>query len=137
MVHAARHERREHTGEVELHLEAPRLAELFAEAGRALAELQADDRRPPDQPPRAVHLAAPDREALLVAWLDELIFLGETTASVFPEPRIDVLSDTALTATVRGLRPEAPRTAVKAATFHGVAIAAGAGGFSATVVLDV
>jgi SHS2 domain-containing protein len=132
-----RHERREHTGEVELLVEAPTLADLFGEAGRALAELMADDRRPPDQSPRTISLRAPDREALLVAWLDELIFLGDTTKSVYPDLHIDALSDTALAATVRGLHPEAPRTAVKAATYHALEIVEQPGGFSATVVLDV
>lgn len=135
----ATHRFEAHTAEVLLAVEAPTLAELYAEAGRALAELLADE-------PAAVVLGEPepltvqaaDREALLVALLDELVFRAETTGRVYPVVEVDAVSDRALAATVRGGTPPTWRTAVKAATWHRLRVAAQADGtFAATVVLDV
>lgn len=135
----ATHRFEAHTAEVLLAVEAPTLAELYAEAGRALAELLADE-------PAAVVLGEPeplavqaaDREALLVALLDELVFRAETTGRVYPVVEVDAVSDRALAATVRGGTPATWRTAVKAATWHRLRVAAQADGtFAATVVLDV
>lgn len=135
---AARHEFEEHTGEVQVLLEAPTLQELFVEAGRALAGLMATEPPASVRPPgERIALQAPDREALLVDWLNELIFLSETRKQVFTELSIEELSDTSLRAVVRGGEPPALRTPVKAATFHGLRIAGGPGAYSARLVLDV
>ncbi len=135
---AASHRFEEHTGEVQLHILAPSLPELFAEAGLALAELIAEQRGQSSQEAfEVVEIGAPDREALLVEWLNELIFRGETQRKVYDEFHITSLSDQSLRAEIRGAAPEQLRTAVKAATFHRLEIVPRAGGYSATVVLDV
>jgi SHS2 domain-containing protein len=140
----ARHAFAEHTGELEIELEAETLAELFAEAARALAEVIGG---PPDPaaPPapgaaagrEAIRIEAPDRDALLVAWIDELIFLSERDKVIVTEVRIDTLSDRALDAEVATRAIEDVHLAVKAATFHGLAITERAGDLIARVVLDV
>ena len=67
----------EHTGELELALEAPEEAELFADALVALNELLADSLNgPPER--REIVLHSPERATLLGDWLGELVFLGET-----------------------------------------------------------
>lgn len=132
-----RHWFAEHTGEVELHLEAATLEELFAEAGRALAELLADEPRPASGDPETVLVRAPDRETLLVEWLNELLFLSETRKQVFSEVHVDGIANGELRARVRGFEPGSIRTAVKAATLHQLRIEERPGGFAATVVLDV
>jgi len=50
---------------------------------------------------------------------------------------VDRVSDTELEAVVRGVVPEALRTAVKAATLHALEIEETPSGYSASVVLDV
>jgi len=134
----ARHWFEAHTGEVELHVFAPTLPQLFVEAGLGLAELMAGERRrAPDGPAEGVEIQAPDRDALLVDWLNELVFLSETRHRIYDELRIASLSDRELRAEIRGAPPDHLRTAVKAATLHRLHIEGEAGGYSAAVVLDV
>lgn len=126
-----------HTSEVELHASAPTLEQLFVEAGLGLAELLADERSGPHGELEAVDVEAADREALLVDWLNELIFRTETRHSVYDELRIDSFSDRRLRAQIRGVVPAGWRTAVKAATFHRLRIGREGGLYVARVVLDV
>jgi SHS2 domain-containing protein len=129
----------EHTGEVRLRLRAPSLPALFEEAARALAELMLD--RPSEGTPglpQRVFVHARDREALLAAWIDELIFLSETRKLVWVDPNVERLTDTALEAVVRGIAPAALRTTVKAATLHDLVVRERQrGDLEATLVLDV
>ena len=126
-----------HTGEVRIRLEAGSPAELFTEAARALAELIAEPGRGPPGPWRHVELEARDREALLVAWLDELIARTELDDLVYGDARILELTDHRVRAQVRGARIAALRTAVKAATLHQLHIDQDREAVRATVTLDV
>ena len=138
MASAAGHAFEEHRGELEIRIDGPTLEALFAEAGRALAELmRATPLEPRTRCAEEVVVSAPDREALLVEWLNELVFRSEVEKAIFGELDIAHLSDTRLVATIRGTRVAALRNPVKAATYHGVCIAERAGGFTAKVVLDV
>jgi SHS2 domain-containing protein len=128
----------EHTSEVELRLHAPTLAGLFVEAGRAVAELMlGDGERAPESVVAEVVVTAPDREALLAAWIDELVFRAETRKAVFTTFTIARIDDHELAAELRGIAEPVIKTAVKAATFFNLRVAEEAGRFVATVVLDV
>jgi SHS2 domain-containing protein len=131
------HSFEEHTGEVLLKITAPTLPQLFEEAGRALAELMAEQWT--DDPVTAtdVVVRALDQEALLVEWLNELVFRSETRERVYPYLRVISLTDRELQAQIRGAAPNPLRTAVKAATYHRLQIAPSADGYTGTVVLDV
>ena len=132
------HSFEEHTGEVLLRVVAPSLPQLFVEAGLALADLMAEQRAPSSrESPETVAIRAPDREALLVEWLNELIFRSETQQKIYDHIHITHLSDNELRAEIRGAFPERLRTSVKAATFHRLKIQPEVNGYSATVVLDV
>ena len=134
---SAQHWFEAHTGEVELHLAAPTLEQLFVEAGLGLADLLADQRSRPDGAPESVVVEAADRDALLVDWMNELIFRTEMRQKVYDEIRINSLSDRRLHADIRGASPDGWRTAVKAATFHRLEIAREGAGYTGRVVLDV
>jgi SHS2 domain-containing protein len=56
---------------------------------------------------------------------------------IFREFRIELASERRLVATASGAKVERLRNPVKAATYHGLAIAARPDGFVATVLLDV
>lgn len=129
----------EHTGEVRLRLRGADLVSLFEEAASALAELMlGDGPHGIIGSSERVVVRAPDREALLAAWIDELVFLSETKKRVWVEAKVDRLSEVELVGLVRGVEPNAIRTAVKAATMHDLHIGPiESGGFEATVVLDV
>jgi SHS2 domain-containing protein len=135
----ALHTFEEHTSEVQVHLEAPDLPALFEEAGRALAELMVGEAAGAAQTDgwEDVELRASDRETLLVDWLNELIFRGEVAKKVYVQFEIRRLGERELKAAICGYEPGDLRTAVKAATLHGLQITQQPTGWSGTVVLDV
>jgi len=129
------HEWRSHTAEIELAVDAASPEQVLVEAAQALAELISLGR---DGEPQNLHVAidAADLGALLVEWLEELIFLADTKGFV-PERVNDLeLRGASLTATLVGRRgPVEPL--VKAATYHGLRFACHDGVWQARVVLDV
>jgi SHS2 domain-containing protein len=126
----------EHTGELELLIEAPTEASVFAEALEAFVELVSDGGGP-DGEREEIALESEDHEALLADWLGELIYLAETKRFV-PDRLADLeLDGGRLRASVRGHRG-APRQLVKAATLHKLRLEPAEGsGWLAQVVLDV
>jgi SHS2 domain-containing protein len=134
----ASHSHEEHTGEMRIRLEAPTLAELFAEAARALMEVMGGATpAAATGPPERATIRSLDRDALLVDWLNELVYRVETEKMLYGEFVIEAISDRELIASLRGAPTPELRSLVKAASFHGLKIVAGEVGFSATVVLDV
>ena len=125
----------DHTAEIELEIEAPTEREVLADALMALAELLGfavgvgDERR-------EVAASAPDRAALLAAWLEELVLLAESEG--FVATRLDdlALAGQSLTALVSGVLGDPPAL-VKAVTYHRLEFAFTARGYRARVVLDV
>ncbi len=138
MAVRAEHSFEEHRGELEIRIEGPTLPAVFAEAGRALAEvMDATSLEAPMGLSDEVVVNAPDREALLVEWLNELVYRSEVERAIFTDLEVAHLSDHQLVATIRGTRVAGLRNPVKAATYHGLSIAENAGGITAKVILDV
>jgi SHS2 domain-containing protein len=125
----------EHTAELELELEAPTEAEVYADALAAFAELAGEgEGRPLEQ---EIRVEAEDPAMRLVAWLEELIYLGETRG--FSPERVESLDldGEVLRARIFG-HAAAPSHLVKAVTLHRLELAEdGAGGWRGRVVLDV
>ncbi|HEV8603374.1 MAG TPA: archease [Gaiellaceae bacterium] len=124
----------DHTAELELHIEAETLRDVFAEALEAFAELVGNSEGEP-----AVHellLTAADRASLLVQWLEELVYLADTQAFVPWRATSLKVGRTELRARVEGVRGS-PRPLVKAVTYHGLELARREGAWRARVVLDV
>ncbi len=132
----------EHTGELELRIDADSEEHALREATAALAELLADDKEDAEgaaaREPLVldVSLSAPDRPGLLADWLSELVFLAETEGFVPESVRSLELEGARVTAQVQGHRGD-PRHLVKAVTLHRLAFERSDGGWRATVVLDV
>jgi SHS2 domain-containing protein len=127
----------EHTGELELEIEAPDEPAVFSEGFEAMRELLAgEDEASGEALSRAVELAGSDRAALLADWLAELAILGETEGLVPGRLRGLELGDDGLSATVDG-REGAPSHLVKGATYHRLAFERSGAGWFARVVLDV
>ena len=134
----ASHEIIDHASEVRLRIRATSLAELLAEAGRALAEVQL--RESGGAPPpkwRDIEVSAPDRAALLAEWLNELIFLGETEAWVPVQFEVERATDTSARVRASGMSLDRAPGLVKAATLHGLRVDEIAGGLEGQVILDV
>jgi SHS2 domain-containing protein len=128
----------DHTSEVGLQIRASSFSGLLAEAGRGLARLLLRE-RPAEAAgeAREIEVSAHDREALLVDWLNELLFEAEVRLWVALEFEVLEASDTHIRARARGAAVEVPPSIVKAATFHGLQVLETAEGFEAEVILDV
>lgn len=128
----------EHTGELELELEADSEEGLFREAlvafGALLSERTQDAGGATDR--RRVEVRARDREALLVEWLGELAYLAEAHGFM-PEGAEDLeLAPGEASATVTG-RKASPPHLIKAVTYHRLGVWEEDGTWRARAVLDV
>lgn len=130
----------DHPSDVELKLHAPTWPELLVEAGDALsARLWAGTAWAPRGPGswRRIELHSSDRSALLVAWLNELLYDAEAAWWLPVEFVVDDASSQHLRAQVRGVGVTTPPPALKGATLHGVQVTHGPRGYDATAVLDL
>jgi SHS2 domain-containing protein len=128
----------EHTGELEVEIEAPTERGVFEHGFEAMRELLTGESGGAGSParPRRVSVRAPDRAALLAEWLAELAFIAESEALV-PERLASLeLGDDELSAVVEA-RKASPPHLVKAATYHRLSLERTREGWRATVVLDV
>ena len=132
-----RFEEVEHTADLALKVHGQSLEEIFANAAYGLFSLMADLENLSPSFNREVRLGAPDRESLLVDWLNELLYLHEVEEEIYTRFEIESLSSTALSATVWGTKMKAGELTVKAATFHDLEIRETEGGYMTTVVFDV
>lgn len=128
----------DHTSEVQLEVGAESLAGLAAEAGRALGLLMLRGAPPaPEGPSRLLEVTSVDREALLVDWLNEILFVAETEGWVAVDFDVLEASPTRLAVNARGVSVEEPPSLVKAATFHGLRVVEQAGGLQAGLQAEV
>ena len=117
------------------------LPDLFAMAGWSFFDLMLDARKIAYNQERSVKVTAPDREALLVAWLGELLFLFESRHLVFGAFEIQTFNDRELLAKVRGElfdpRRHRVKQVFKAVTYHQLRIWEEKGVWRARVIFDL
>ncbi len=132
----------EHTADLGIRIWAPDLDALFAQAAAALVAVMGEATGPYVHREQ-IALDAPDREALLVDWLSEILFLFEARGVAPGEVEVKIAAGQPwrLTATVRG--PDAAEgfsqhgPQVKAVTYHALEVRDSPGGVEARVYLDV
>jgi SHS2 domain-containing protein len=128
----------DHTSEVQVRLRAATLADLLAEAGRALADIQL---RGADVPTggewRSLEVTAVDPAGLLADWLNELVYMAETERWVATEFDLRIEGQGTLIGRARGVTLDRLPGLVKAATMHGLHVVEIPGGLAAEVILDV
>ena len=131
----------EHQADLGLEFDAEDGPALFAEAAHALADTLFEPGTVAEGECRELHGEAPDAGALLVDWLNDLLFLAETGFAFSGRAELSAWSETTYGACVYGesLDParHAPRGLVKAATYHGLEVAHTESGWRARVILDV
>ena len=128
----------DHTSEVTVRLRAASFADLVAEAGRAMAELMlnGEDRESVDEW-REIQVIGSERGALLVEWMNELIYLAETEQWAPVDLEVTEVEPLQLRIRARGVSLEQPFASVKAATLHGLLVREEPEGMEAEVTLDV
>jgi len=117
------------------------LPELFVHAACGLRSLMVDAGEACADRMFPVSLQAEDREVLLVAWLNELLYLYEVEKFVAVRLMVTDLSDTRLEAEVWGETVNPNRhiiiSHVKAVTYHQLRMRAIENGWEAQMVVDV
>ena len=113
------------------------LGGLLSAGARALYDLAGISVGCGTREERGLELEAPDRESLLIAWLNELLLLLEKDRIAFAQFDFADLSDIHVRATGRGKVSSQVPKEIKAATYHRLTIASSSRGLEATVVFDV
>jgi SHS2 domain-containing protein len=127
----------DHTGELELEIEAPTESAVYGEAVRAMAELLGEEQENKgDAAAREVTVEASSRPQLLADFLGELAFLAEVHGFVPTALERLTLEATGLRAAVSGRTGDPPHL-VKAVTYHRLLFEAVETGWRARLVLDV
>ena len=127
----------EHTADVAIRVWGANLAELFANAARAMACQLANSTDVARTVMREIELTEDDGETLLVAWLSELLYLGERDECVFVGFDVREIGAGRLRAVVWGGPVGEYRRYIKAVTFSDLAIQRTENGYEAVVVFDV
>jgi len=125
----------EHTADLGLHAWGPTIEDVFAEAAVGLVAVMGTGSG--DDASEDVSLEAPDRDALFVDWLSEVLYLFEARRLVPAAARVDITRDPwTLRARLEGTRAETfsqTGPGVKAVTYHALDVS----DTDATVYLDV
>ena len=127
----------EHTADWAIRARGATLPRLFVNAATGMYSLVADLSSVEPTVERIIKVKGVDAEALLVNWLNELIYYTEMDGEVFCEFHIDSFDFTRLIATVRAGRGLELKKQIKAVTFHDLHITTSDRGYQVTIVFDV
>jgi SHS2 domain-containing protein len=131
----------DHTADIGIEVYGRTLKELFSTAAVALFSLISDPEQVRTTETRTVSVSAPDRESLLIRWLNELIYLWDTEHLLFSRFKIARLTSKYLDAECSGERLDPSRhdvhRDVKAATYHMLQINRDTQGYQARIIFDI
>ncbi|HEX9897156.1 MAG TPA: archease [Dehalococcoidales bacterium] len=130
-----------HTADIGIIARGQDVRETFINAARGLFSLVIDPEEVSVKKHREISITAPDREALLVNWLNELIYLLDAEEVLFKDFKIIEITGTRLKVKAGGERINTKkhhlRREVKAATYHQLKIEQTAEGWRAQVIFDI
>jgi SHS2 domain-containing protein len=127
----------EHTADWAIRVCGATLPELFVNAAAGMFSLVADLSSVEPTVERIIKVKGVDAEALLVKWLNELLYHTEMNGVVFCDFSIKAFGPTHLRAIAKAGRGLKLKKQIKAATFHNLQIIPTDNGYEATVVFDV
>jgi SHS2 domain-containing protein len=131
----------EHTADVGLHAYGQDLTELFIHAAQGMEDLMVPLEQIRTVTSREISVEGHDAVSLLIAWLDELIFLFDTEYLLLRDFTIDSITATHLVAHASGEPYDAQRhelsSAIKAVTWHEAAINFTDQGYQARIIFDI
>ncbi len=126
----------EHAADWAFRVRGRDLGELFTNAARTIARAEHGGEGEVNVS-RELQVTGADRETLLVNWLNELLYLEQTRREVYSHFDIMEIGDTHLRARVQGAPEYHTQRHIKAVTFHNLEVKQTAGGWEATLVVDV
>jgi protein archease len=126
----------EHTADWALEIWAPNLEQLFEQAARGMLVLTGIELAPQAREARQVDLLAVDMEGLLVNFLDELLYWGESECLAFDDFHLSI-KGLHLTGRVEGASIAAQVKEIKAVTYHNLNVRQDGSMFRVQIVFDV
>jgi SHS2 domain-containing protein len=126
----------EHTADWALRVWAPDLPLLFSLAAQGMYSLMETTLQPHPREQRQITLEGEDDESLLVLFLAELLYLGESEGLGFDQFDIHI-EEKHLTAQVQGAPVAQQRKEIKAVTYHNLAIRREGEALVVIIVFDV
>ena len=136
MVIGDGYEEVEHTADWSLRIRGKTMSGLLESGARGMLALMGVSPGLPLQARREIVINADDRECLLVAWLNEVLFELEIHQTVPVEMDLEAGEDWLRASVVEAPCPP-PQKPIKAATFHGLEVADTPKGLEAVLVFDV
>ncbi len=131
----------EHTADVGIIARGETLEQAFINAARGMFSLMAEASDTEETKRRDIELKAADRESLLVAWLNELIYIFDAEGILFSRFEVASLTNTKLAAVAYGERANVLKhglkMGIKAATYHMLKVEKRGGGYRVQVLLDI
>lgn len=136
----------EHTADWAIRVRGVTLADLFVNAAQAMYSLVVDLSALPLTEQRTIQVEGVSIEGMLVAWLNELLYLTEMQHLAFGRFRIETLDEPGdlaqggsgrLVARAEGGEVRELRKYIKAATYSGLTVRREAGNYVAEIVFDV
>jgi len=117
------------------------MTELFIHAAQGMESLMVAPEQVRVVTSRDITVEGHDVVSLLIAWLNELIFLFDTEYLLFRTFEIDTITETHLIAHASGEPYDAQRhelsSAIKAVTWHEATVQHTDGGYKARVIFDI
>ena len=130
----------EHTADIGVLASGDTLADVFAQAALGMVSFMSGLESIQEREVREVEVSAPDRETLLVAWLNELVYLFGVEGLLFRRFEVLEVDDTHLRARCHGERLDRTRhrvtAEVKSATYHMLEVKKN-DSWHARVILDI
>lgn len=131
----------EHTADIGVRARGASLAALFENAAAGFLSVAYDPIAVQGKDSRNLVAEGPDREALLVNWLDEILWLVDGEGWLPSRIQVNQISETRVTGLARG-EPRDPsrhllRMIVKAITYHQLSVREQHGSWVAEVYLDI
>jgi SHS2 domain-containing protein len=128
---------RDHTADLSLQVWGDSLEDLFCHAAAGMFAQMADLGQTSAGVRRAIALEGDDNEALLVAWLSELLYLREIHREAYVRFEVRFPAPGRLEGVAEGVPWRRFDRPVKAVTYHGLKIRRRRGRYDATIVFDV
>lgn len=127
----------EHTADWALQVTGADLADLFRHAAQGMLSLMRVRTVPAPARDHELDLAAADRESLLVAFLEDILYLLDASNLAPTAIEFRSLDERSLEARLTCLPVQEIEKEIKAVTFHNLAIKTTAAGFETVLVFDV
>jgi SHS2 domain-containing protein len=131
----------EHTADIGIEVEAPDREGLFARCALAMFDMMFGLRSIGRAQTRRISVSGENLNELLVAWLNELLYVYSVEGMMFSDFSDVVLGATSLSALGLGdiydQRKHSAHLEIKAATYHGLSIRRAAGKWRARLIFDI